>query len=259
MKTTIPLSLLLTTTSTLAAPAPVPETSNTGASFPITDLIDSDLTINQYAAQLEAQKSSTPSTSTPALVKRQFNGDTFNQLTDGTPCREITLIYARGTTQDGNVGDAQSEGPTFFNALASVLGGTSRLAVQGVDYAANVLGFLLGGDPNGVTKMKDLVNQAATQCPSTKIVMSGYSQGAQVAQKAARDLSSTVAARVNAVLTFGDPNRDDPDYGRIPLDKTLIICHDGDNICEGGIVISAEHRNYEIDAWNAAAWVSTKV
>ncbi|CAI6327552.1 unnamed protein product [Periconia digitata] len=254
MKSFIPLSLLLSAT-TLAAPTAVPAE---GASFPITDLIDSDLTIKQYAAALEAESPSS-SPATGEVQKRQFNGDTFNQLTDGTPCREVTLIYARGTTQDGNVGDAASEGPTFFNALAAALGGTSRLAVQGVDYAANVFGFLLGGDPAGVTKMGELINQAATQCPSTKIVLSGYSQGAQVSQKAARGLSASVAGRVNAVLNFGDPFRDDPDFGLIPADKTRIICHDGDNICEGGIIITAEHRNYERDAADAAAFVVSKL
>jgi cutinase len=63
-------------------------------SFPITDLIDSDLTVDEYAAQLENQ-----SVEERGLSKRQYSGDTYNQLTDGTACRAITVIYARGTTQ----------------------------------------------------------------------------------------------------------------------------------------------------------------
>jgi cutinase len=181
---------LLLASSALAAPAPLPQED--GPSFPITDLLDSDLTIDEYAAQLEGQNAA------PALTKRQYNGDTFNQLTDGTACRPVTVIYARGTTQEGNVGEANSEGPTFFNALASALGGTSRLAIQGVTYPANVLGFLAGGDAAGATTMFNLINQAASKCPSTKIVVSGYSQGAQLVHTATQRLSAAQAARVSA-------------------------------------------------------------
>lgn len=206
VRSVLPLAVLFT--AALSAPTP-----SNGPSFPITDLIGTDLTIEEYAQQLEGQ-----STEEPALTKRQYGGNTYNQLTDGTPCREITLIYARGTTQDGNVGAATDEGPTFFNALASRLGGTSRLAIQGVTYPANVLGFLAGGDAAGATTMFNLINtvsivaykhwchmdagtdfpQAASKCPSTKIVVSGYSQGAQLVHTATQRLSAATAARVNA-------------------------------------------------------------
>ncbi|KAH8728396.1 cutinase-domain-containing protein [Phaeosphaeriaceae sp. PMI808] len=243
----VPLALLVT--GTLSAPTAAPAQ---GASFPITDLIGSELSFNEYAAQLEGKKEE------QALTKRQFNGDTFNQLTDGTPCREITLIYARGTNQAGNVGAADTEGPTFFNALAGRLGGTNRLAVQGVTYSANIFGFLAGGDAAGSTTTFNLINQAISRCPSTKIVLSGYSQGAQLIHTAAQRLSASAAAKINAVVTFGDADRDE-DFGSIPTSKTLIICHDGDNICENGIIVTAEHRNYEIDAPAAAAFVVSKV
>lgn len=66
---------------------------------------------------------------------------------DGKSSRVVTLIYARGTIQAGNVGDAAAVGPIFFNNLAQRIG-TANLAVQGVDYPANVFGFLAGGDAN---------------------------------------------------------------------------------------------------------------
>jgi len=248
MKSLLPLTILVS--GVLAAPAPVPDAE--GASFPITDLIDSDLTVDEYAAQLESQDVE------PALTKRQFNGDTYNQLTDGTACRDVTVIYARGTTQAGNVGEANSEGPTFFNALASRLGGTSRLAIQGVTYPANVFGFLAGGDAAGATTMFNLINQAASRCPATKIVVSGYSQGAQLVHTATQRLSAANAARVSAVVTFGDADRDES-FGLVAASKVLIICHEGDNICDNGIIITPEHRNYEIDAPAAAAFVAARV
>ncbi|KAF2686178.1 carbohydrate esterase family 5 protein [Lentithecium fluviatile CBS 122367] len=237
----LPLSLLLTPTFSLP-------TSQDFPPFPITDLLDSDLTIEEYADQLSSR----------GLTKRQYNGDTYNQLTDGSACREISLIFARGTTSPGNVGAAGSEGPTFFNALASRLGGTSRLAIQGVNYSASVLGFLQGGDPAGSTTTYNLINDVAARCPSTKIVLSGYSQGAQLVHNAAQRLSTSAAARINAVVTFGDADRDEG-FGPIAASKILIICHDGDNICDNGIIITPAHSNYEIDAPAAADFVVARV
>jgi cutinase len=72
------------------------------------------------------------------------------------------------------------------------------LAIQGVDYPANVIGFLAGGDAAGATTMFNLINRAVTQCPATKIVVSGYSQGAQLVHTATQRLSAANAAKVTA-------------------------------------------------------------
>jgi len=87
------------------------------------------------------------------------------------PCRPVTLIFARGTLELGNVGVLA--GPPFFNALADIIE-DSNIAVQGVDYAATIGGYLEGGDPAGAATLALLTAQAATQCPSTQIVLSGY-------------------------------------------------------------------------------------
>jgi cutinase len=193
----LPLSLLVS--GAFAAPTPQ---EATGPSFPITDLLNSDLTIAEYTAQLEAQ-----AIAEPKVAKRQYSGDTFNQFTDNSACRAVTLFFARGTTSPGNVGEAGSEGPTFFNAVASRLG-TKTLAVQGVNYSASIGGFLAGGDAAGATTLFNLINQAATRCPSTKIVVSGYSQGAQLVHTATQRLSAATAARVSAgkfsIVVFED-------------------------------------------------------
>lgn len=141
----------------LAAPAIVAQEE--GVSFPVTDVIDTGLTISEYAEALEAGRVPKKIDTATRLSKRQYTGDTYNQLTDGTACRRVTVIYARGTTQEGNVGSPDSEGPTFFNAIASRLGGISQLAIQGVTYPADILGFLAGGDAGGATTMFNLVNQ----------------------------------------------------------------------------------------------------
>lgn len=121
-----------------------------------------------------------------------------------------------------------------------------------------------------------------TQCPNTKIVLSGYSQGAQVVHNAAGQLTAAQTNRVTAgmlfpffshtmmrpsqdfikltrlVLTFGDPKRNQP-FGTIPASRTRVICRTGDNICEGGFTITPAHTQYQQDAPAAASWIAARV
>lgn len=53
--------------------------------------------------------------------------------------------------------------------------------------------------------MASLTEKAAAQCPNAMIVWGGYSQGAQVAHKAAKVLSSEYYKRIISVVVFGDP------------------------------------------------------
>ncbi len=105
------------------------------------------------------------------LAIRALGDATQNDLTNGSPCKDITIIFARGTTEDGNVGT--STGPPFFEALGRAIG-ASRVAVQGVNYAADVDGFFAGGDRDGSILMAQLAERARTQCPMTKLVLGGY-------------------------------------------------------------------------------------
>ena len=130
------------------------------------------------------------------LSKRQSDYDnTRNELGE---CKPVTVIFARGTVELGNVGSIT--GPPFFNAL-DVLLGAENVAVQGVDYPATILGYLQGGDKGGAQKLADLTEQAASQCPDTQIVLSGYSQGSQVVHLGEAKISPETAARVTAVVS----------------------------------------------------------
>ena len=66
-------------------------------------------------------------------------------------------------------------GPPLANGLKDALG-ANNVAVQGIDYPAAIGGnFQPGGaDRNGIQTMVDLLTQAATQCPDSKLVASGY-------------------------------------------------------------------------------------
>lgn len=65
-------------------------------------------------------------------------------------CKDVTVIFARGTTEPGNVGMAA--GPPFFSALEEKVG-KDKVAVQGVPYAADVAGIMQMGDKAGTEKM----------------------------------------------------------------------------------------------------------
>lgn len=80
-------------------------------------------------------------------LARALNVDTTQQESG---CTAMTVIFARGTTEPGNVGLVT--GPPFFDALDSMLG-PAAVTIQGVDYGARIEGFLAGGDPAGSKMM----------------------------------------------------------------------------------------------------------
>lgn len=65
-------------------------------------------------------------------------------------CADVIVFFARGTTELPPTGSVI--GPPFQAALQSQLGGRS-LQFNGVNYAADVPGFLIGGDPIGSRQM----------------------------------------------------------------------------------------------------------
>ncbi|CEI65382.1 hypothetical protein FVEN_g6198 [Fusarium venenatum] len=182
-----------------------------------------------------------------------LGGSTMNDLSGD--CKDVTVIFARGTTEAGNVGTAA--GPPFFKALGEKIG-QDKLAVQGVDYSASVAGIMQMGDKAGSEKMASLVTEAAKKCPKTKIVMSGYSQGAMLVHNAARALPAETTAKVAAVLNFGDPFQRQAIQG-VSADKVKIICHAGDGVCAGTAAITPDHLTYSKDAGAAAEFVASKV
>lgn len=82
-----------------------------------------------------------------------------NDVTNKAPCKAITIIFARGTSETGNVGSVA--GPPFFKALQSSVG-ADKVAVQGVTYAANWNGAFAGGDAAGSKTMASLVGQVSS-------------------------------------------------------------------------------------------------
>lgn len=133
-----------------------------------------------------------------------LTGTTQNDLQQGSACAPNIVVFARGTAETGNVGTLA--GPPFFQAMAQQLGGAQNLAVQGVDYPADIPGFLAGGDAAGSQTMAQLTQQAVTQCPQSKVLMAGYSQGSQLVHNAAAMLPADVSSKVAGAVLFGDPS-----------------------------------------------------
>ncbi|KAF7923154.1 uncharacterized protein EAE98_007859 [Botrytis deweyae] len=166
-------------------------------------------------------------------------------------CSDVTVIFARGTTEIGTLGTVV--GPPFLSALKSALG-SSSVTMNGVNYPADIPGFLQGGDPAGSKTMASMVTSTLSSCPDTKVVISGYSQGGQLVHNAAKLLPADTTAKISSAVIFGDPDNGDAVQG-VSADKTDIICHVGDNICQGGSLILMAHLTYGMDTTAAAAFV----
>lgn len=210
------------------------------------------------------------------LVERQSTSLTANEFTNGG-CKDVVLIFARGTAQLGNlvsklVLDDQycsmltpSQGATpgllLYNQIKSALG-SGNVAVQGVNYDAVAHGTLPEGvDATAAANMATLINTVASTCPNADILLSGYSQGAAMVHASVKRLTAAVKARINAAVTFGD-TRNTQDGGQIPglsTDRTLIICNDGDLVCDGTLEITAAHLRYGPRVPEAVAFLVSKV
>ena len=171
------------------------------------------------------------------------------------PCPDVEVIFARGTGEAPGVGGV---GQAFVDALRSDAGGKT-VAVYPVDYAAS-------GDFNdtmafaqtvvaGIRDAGAHVQSTAANCPNTRIVLGGYSQGAAVAGFVTsaevpqgvpaafvpQPLPVEVADHVAAVALFGKPSAAwTSQYGAPAITigpayaaKTIELCAQGDTICDG--------------------------
>ena len=139
-----------------------------------------------------------------------------------------------------------------------------------------------------------MADKAAAQCPDSQLVLSGYSQGAQLVHNGAAQMKPETAAHVKAVVRCmplaqlwhtcfpppptnarkssfrtastktGDPQVlfGDPFEGRalpnISQDIVETFCFATDLICENTIIVAPSHLSYSIDALPAAQFVAGK-
>ena len=164
------------------------------------------------------------------------------------PCPDVEVVFARGTTEPPGVGPT---GQAFVDSLRARLG-TKSIGVYPVDYPAS-MEFATAVD--GITDASARVESMAANCPDTKLVLGGYSQGAAVIgfvtanvipdgapEGVPNPMPPDVADRVAAVALIGKPNTrfmraiNEPliEVGPLYADKTIDLCVQDDPICSGG-------------------------
>jgi cutinase len=178
-------------------------------------------------------------------------------------CPSVEVVFARGTFEAPGVG---ATGQAFVDALTARLPGKT-VEAYGVDYPASLA---FGQAADGIVDASNKVEAIAASCPTTKIVLGGYSQGAAVAGFTTADavpagfalpagltgpMPAAIASHVAAVVLFGTPDawflnlvdHDAPPItiGQLYTAKTLELCATGDPICFPGGLDRSAHSSYK--------------
>ncbi|MFY2861310.1 cutinase family protein [Mycobacterium sp. THU-M104] len=163
------------------------------------------------------------------------------------PCSDVEVVFARGTHQEPGLGDV---GQAFVDSLSSKLSGQS-VGVYAVEYPAT--DDYHGSSSAGSDDASAHIQSTVANCPKTRIVLGGYSQGATVIDLSTEQMPPPVADHVAAVALFGEPSSGFSSmlYGGQPLPtispryaaKTISLCAPDDPICTGGGNIMA-HVSY---------------
>ena len=178
------------------------------------------------------------------------------------PCPDVEVVFARGTFEPPGVG---ATGQAFVDSLRAKAGDKS-VDVYPVNYPAS-LDFATAAD--GVVDASNKVRDTAANCPNTKIVIGGYSQGAAVAAYITEDavpagfalppgmigpMPASTADHVAAVALFGKPSSGFLQMiytGAPPITvgshyagKTLDLCIQEDPVCSPGGSDNGAHGMY---------------
>jgi cutinase len=171
------------------------------------------------------------------------------------PCPDGEVVFARGTGEPPGVGGV---GQAFVDSLRSHVGGRS-VGVYAVNFPASsdfASGIAFASTVvDGIRDAADHVQSMAANCPNTRMVLGGYSQGAVVAgfvtsavvpegvpaSAVPAPMPPEVANHVAAVALFGKPSDQFlGSYGAPPIvigpryaPKTIDLCAPGDTICSG--------------------------
>jgi cutinase-like protein len=181
------------------------------------------------------------------------------------PCPDVEVIFARGTFEAPGVG---ATGQAFVDALRGQLGSKS-MDVYPINYPAS-LDFATAAD--GVIDASNKIRDVAASCPSTKMVLGGYSQGAAVVAYTTEDsvpngftlpagltgpMAPEVAKHVAAVVLFGKPSSGflqmiytgapPITVGDLYSGKTTDLCIPEDNVCSPTGNDNGAHNLYAVN------------
>jgi cutinase len=172
------------------------------------------------------------------------------------PCPDVEVVFARGTNEPPGVGGV---GQSFVNSLRSQIPGRS-VGVYAVNYPAT--DAFVSSSLAGAGDVRAHVESMAADCPNTRMVLGGYSQGAGVIDMSTDSLSAQAANRVAAVALFGNPESTFAKTlggGRLPTisplyrPKTIDMCVPNDPICSEGRNAAAHTAYVQTGMTNQAA------
>jgi cutinase len=153
------------------------------------------------------------------------------------PCPDVEVVFARGTNEPPGVG---AVGQAFIDSLRSQVR-ARPVGVYAVNYPAT--DAFANSMPAGAGDSRAHVENIAANCPNTRMVLGGYSQGAGVIDMATESIPPQVANHVAAVALFGNPESTFARTlggGRLPTisplyrPKTIDLCVPDDPICSEG-------------------------
>jgi cutinase len=185
-------------------------------------------------------------------------------VAEAAPCPDVEVVFARGTTEPPGVGGI---GQAFVDSVRSQLGGRS-VGVYAVNYPAS--NDFSRSAPAGGDDMSAHVQAMAANCPNTRMVLGGYSQGAAVVDLATTQMPADVADNVAAAAEFGGARSafaDSlspgplPSVGPLFAAKTIEMCVPNDPICyQGGSDMRAHGAYVQTGMVNdAAAFAASRV
>jgi cutinase len=156
-------------------------------------------------------------------------------------CPDIEVVFARGTDEPPGIGVV---GQALVDSLKPLVKGES-IRPYAVKYPAS-WDFLAAA--SGANDASAHVQSTAANCPKTKIILGGYSQGAAVMDIVTTSpiaglgfttpLPAAMADHISAVAVFGNPSARvgqplttlSPTFGA----KTADMCNTNDPICSLG-------------------------
>ena len=166
-------------------------------------------------------------------------------------------MFARGTTEPPGVGGI---GQAFVDSLRSQLGGRS-VGVYAVNYPAT--NDFVNSTSIGRDDASRHIQSMAANCPDTRMVLGGFSQGAGVIDLTTTAMPPQVADHVAAAAVFGGPRSTFADtlspgplpaIGPLYAAKTIELCVPNDPICfEGGWDMRAHNAYVPTGMVNQAA------
>ena len=125
-------------------------------------------------------------------------------------CAQVSIITARASTE------AAGEGITGALVTQVVNASTQTVSRAAVSYPATLNNYN-NSSLQGINALKTQLTNLVNSCPSTKVVLMGYSQGAHVVGDvlgggqggslgtATPPIAANISSHVVAVATFGDP------------------------------------------------------